>query len=313
MPASKPQLELVGQTVKVQNKSGLMQEEFETESIVRKVVNWFIWYPFVTMVSFLPFGLGVWLLTRCQRTKIVREFAASYKALETIYTYDGFTFKSGRKIDGFFQWLWVGNVRNARAVRNRLRMVKSLIHQVMTNFAIIHRPINIVSLGSGSARAIISTIAEFVNQNLVSSQVNATLVDMSRSALTYSRDLSGVYGVDHLITTLRAHVLKLNGRLQMRPNIVEVVGLAEYLDDENFTALVGEIYELLDRGGVLLISNIVKNPELRFMETVLDWHMIYRTKTRLKNLVEDGGFDPAYITVYSEPLGIHLIAMAKKL
>lgn len=281
---------------------------YEDENPLRKIFNWMFWFPFLGFISLLPSCFGRWLFTRSERTRGIKENVATYRAMELVYTYDGFKTERGLR-DGFFQWLWVGNIRNSKAARNRLKLVEELLKDSIPDLLMDRGQIHILSLGSGSARAIIRTLAEFDNQE----RIVATLVDMSRNALTYSKELAQKMGVASQVTTLRAHVLKLNGRVPFRPDIVEVVGLAEYLDDEDFLAMVSEIYQLMRPGGILLLSNIKTNPEIRFMEKVVEWNMIYRNRDRLANLIETAGFDIACVTIYEESLHIHQIAVARKL
>lgn len=288
-------------------KQKIKELDYETENLFRKVFNWVFWFPFLSFVCWLPVCFGRWLFTRSGRTKGIKENVATYRAMELVYTYDGFTTEEGL-MDGFFQWLWVGNIRNSKAARNRLKLVENLLKDSISDL-MNEEQVKILSLGSGSARGVILVLSAFNNAR----KIVATLVDMSRNALTYSKELARRMNVADRVTTLRAHVLSLNGRISFQPDIVEVVGLADYLDDENFITLVNEIHQMLKPGGIMLVSNIETNPEIEFMEKIVEWKMIYRGRDRLANLIETGGFNITSVTIYEEPLHVHLIAVARKL
>jgi len=66
----------------------------------------------------------------------------------------------------------------------------------------------------------------------------------------------------------------------------------------------------LKPGGKLIIGNFsTENPCVPFMELILDWHLIYRSKEDLEKIFKGFG---SKITVEREPLGVNLFVVIEK-
>lgn len=95
-------------------------------------------------------------------------------------------------------------------------------------------------------------------------------------------------------------------------DIVEMVGLMDYLDDKAATLLIAKIYEHLNQNGSLIFSNINHNPEERFVSKTVNWDQIYRDPHQLGELLMAGGFDSQHCQIICEPLNIQTVAIALK-
>ncbi len=97
-----------------------------------------------------------------------------------------------------------------------------------------------------------------------------------------------------------------------QPDIVEMVGLMDYLDDKTAIEMIGKIYHHLGQNGSLIFSNINNNQEQRFVEEIVDWFQIYRHPDQLGELLISGGFGSQHCRIICEPLGIQTIAIGTK-
>ncbi|OGZ12789.1 MAG: hypothetical protein A3D67_02805 [Candidatus Lloydbacteria bacterium RIFCSPHIGHO2_02_FULL_51_22] len=246
------------------------------------------------------------LSPRCRR---IKEGAASWRALEEIYNY-----RPGN--EGPLTDFWLG-MPNAQAVRNRFHLLEREIIALAKKYgesAPSTEPVIILSLASGSAEAIIHAVKDLVAQSI---PVSVSLLDWDEGALERARFLSHQQGVAKNIHLVLGDVLKFSSLMQgIRPHIVEMAGLLDYLPDRKARHVLKGIHEILADNGTLVTCHIHKNPERHFLKHVIGWvgteraPMLYRTGEELLKVVSLGGFKPARLI--SEPHGIHTIAVAKK-
>jgi hypothetical protein len=92
-----------------------------------------------------------------------------------------------------------------------------------------------------------------------------------------------------------------------------MVGFLEYRPFDKAVKLVTFIYQVLEKGGVFLVSQIAPNAESFFLKEVINWPMIYRKPEELAKILSLAGFSLDNCTFYREPLKVHYIAECKKL
>src|SRR3989344_5420912 len=156
----------------------------------------------------------------------VRDGAMRWKALNVVYN-----FKKGeggnwfsRMIDGF--WL---RVRNAQAVRNRLKIVKRELALAVRRVAGAqepNRPVRILSLAAGSGQGVIETVADLKRAGLC---LQVLLVDRDQTALAHARKLAELHGVEDIVTTCEGDAVFFNRVCEFRPDIIEMCELMDYL------------------------------------------------------------------------------------
>jgi ubiquinone/menaquinone biosynthesis C-methylase UbiE len=253
------------------------------------------------------------LFVKCSRRgKAVKRFRASHQALELIYTYSWEATQGKKLIERLLTHI-LFHFANARAVRNRLRLVKKELRRVILSFP--KKEITIASLGSGSARAIIETVAELIEED-VNCKFTVVLVDASENALRYSELLAKEYGIADFVEWVRVKGLLeefVNNSHDYPPDIVEMVGVMDYFDEETAIEVLSKIYEILSSSGVLITCNIRQNIERIFLERVLRWQMIYREPEDLADLILLSGFKEENIEIIYEPLKIHGLVVAHKM
>jgi len=241
-------------------------------------------------------GLGV-------STQKVKETAASWKALDEIYNYH-FRFSLTPKV--FIDNFWEGML-NCQAVRNRYKLVKQEIRRAILRFS-NHQEVRLVSLACGSAQAVIEVMAEFKAKGV---PVRTILVDINQDALDYANKLAKQNGVAGQITTMKTSVSQIvRIARDFKPQVIEMLGLLDYIPQDKAIRLVGKIYESLETKGIFLTCNIAPNPEMHFVTWVINWQMIYRKPIHLTEIVYKAGFSD-FRLIY-EPLKVHGLVVAQK-
>jgi hypothetical protein len=240
--------------------------------------------------------------------KKVKENATTWRALDIIYNYSPGKDKSfsGRITD-----FW-NNLKNIKAVRNRLRLIKKQLRENIKKFINNdqEKEIRLVSIASGSAQGVIEVMKEFKQKGIF---IKAIFLDKDPTAIEYSKNLARKAGVFDRITFVNKSTTDLESVVSgFRPHIIEVTGLLEYRPNEKALNLLKRIQNFLTSGGVLLTSNIAPNPERYFSYWVGNWPLIYRTERELSELVVKAGFNTKNCQIIKEPLKFHNIVICVK-
>lgn len=281
---------------------------YETHSFIMKILRFFL----LPIFNFLPEGLGRKLFVAWgEDTKKVQRNVRSYIALERLYLYNTRLNKpSLNDIDGCVDFFWHSFLANAKAVRNRLRLVKRELKKAILDLTKSKKDIYLFSLGSGSARAVIEVLSEFKDKTF---SIHVKLLDLSRNALAYSKDLAKRFGVDSNIEYIRGYVQNLEKYCDgFTPDIVEMVGLLDYFDRNHAIDIIHKIHSVLSPGGIMITGNIRNNIERPFVTKAIGWSLIYRSESELAEIVEKGGFRPDHCLIIYEAMRIHGLAICRK-
>lgn len=236
--------------------------------------------------------------------RLLKENSATWYALHYLYNF--------REI-GTKDWLdyfWTKNLLNAKAVRNRLKIVKSQLRKNILRQAENHQTIRILSLASGSAQGLIQVLSELKDNKDFA--VNAVLVDHDPEALEMAAELARQQNVRDLIRCREESVFRTVYKLPDRPSphLVQMIGLLDYLEDSKAVKMMQKIQSGLKKGGAFMTCNIFDNLERPFVRDVSEWEMIYRKPEDLIRMADQAGF--SYTEVVVEPIEIHGVAISHK-
>ncbi len=280
--------------------------DLETNSPLRKVVDVF----FLPILNNLPKDFKHLIKKTNNAAKVVIDNATNHQALEVLYS-KGELFSLKKLSHRFFKYIWF-NVHNSKAVRNRLKFVKRELKKHLESISEFDREIEIISIASGSSRAIIETVQH--GHYVKDAKLSLIFLDKNEKAIEYSKRLSTE--IQHLPIKLTWVNDTVGNFLRNLPekkfDVVEIVGLLDYFEDKKVLEIFTGIYRVLQKGGVLITSNVSHNKEEKFITKVIDWPMIYRTAEELAMLVKKAGFEYNNIRAFYEPLKIHGMVVAKK-
>ena len=267
--------------------------------------------PVVVILNNIPARSRNLIKKTHQSAKKVIETATTHEAIEVLYKF-GEPKRSSTFLQRFFHYIWF-TTHNSKAVRNRLRLVERELKKAIKEQDSMGRDLNILSIASGSARAIVDSV--FNNESLEGKNVFINFLDKNPKANEYSKNLvhsmsfPDNYKFNWITDTISNFPKYLDNR---RPNIVEVVGLLDYFDNEAVRRIMKLIYDNLEDGGVFITSNIVDNLERKFITNVVGWEMIYKHPKDFFDIAKDVGFNPENIEILYEPFRIHFVMIAKK-
>lgn len=241
-------------------------------------------------------------------TRTVFRSAGTYKALEVMYTFPVRRAKGETNKSDFF---WEYFLSNARSIRNRLLLVKREILAAIKKSGQRKEEVRLLSLGSGSARAVFEAVSMLNNEP----PVHIKLIDISRKAISFSKELALSFNLDQdRIEWHRDYAHNLEKYCQnFYPDVVEMVGLLDYYPKKLAVDLIAKIYKILSANGWLITCNIRPNLEAPFVTKGINWPLIYRSPQELAEIIIQGGFSPEYLKIVYEPLKIHGVAIVQKL
>ena len=163
-----------------------------------------------------------------------------------------------------------------------------------------------------AVRARTRYLADLVAETLAASPA-ATIVSI---ACGHMRELDGlelsaangarVYGFDHDAATLERLTRMYGASVAARPasvrqllshpesipaaDLIYAAGLFDYLEDRAASLLIERLRSRLAPGGTLAVTNLTgRNAEIAYMESVMDWWMVYRDDDALRRLAPAEG------------------------
>jgi len=168
---------------------------------------------------------------------------------------------------------YMGTRPSAKAVRYRRRLLAGLIDRVARKGSA-----SVLAIAAGHLREVeLSSavkngeLAQFVAFD----QDEASLAEVQRSYAKYG------------IQTVRGSVRQiLAGKTNLgQHDLVYAAGLFDYLDAQVAATLTRHMWDIVRPGGMMLIPNfMVGTSDRGYMESFMDWHLIYRTEADMWEL-----------------------------
>jgi extracellular factor (EF) 3-hydroxypalmitic acid methyl ester biosynthesis protein len=115
--------------------------------------------------------------------------------------------------------------------------------------------------------------------------VSITALDQDRQSLQTIEEEYGAYGVCAVAGTI-GDVLRRATRFRGL-DLVYASGLFDYLQQDLGRALTDAMFRMLAPGGRLLIANFTpETSDAAFMETFMDWRLVYRDEVDMRGLAD---------------------------
>lgn len=282
--------------------------KYERPSLSRYILN----LPILITMSLSPHSISSIIIKKSNKKAAhVQKNITTHTALDTIYDTGKFNFKKFNFISEIIEYLWF-NLYNSKAVRNRLKLVSMFLEESIEELIKTKKTIEIVGLASGSARAVIKTVLRFQEKNII---FNVKLLDKSNEALEISKKI-----IKESNFKDNVNFQFINDRIRnftdyyknYSPDIVEMVGFLDYLDEEKSIKLISKIRKNLNENGFLITANIRNNHEKIFLDKALKWKMNYKDPNDFYKILYKSGFSKKNINIIYEPFKIHGVVKIKK-
>jgi chemotaxis methyl-accepting protein methylase len=264
--------------------------------MIKKKIFKLLGMPAPRINSFFFDGLGL-------ASRKVKEYAASWRAMEIIYNHNFPVKITVRGIVDEFYWHGL----NCQGLRNRYKLVKHELRKAIAKLENT-KEIRLASLACGAGQAVIEIVSEYKKKNVI---IKAILMDIDQAALDSARAIALKNGVADQIEVRQTNLSEEESVLKgFKPQIIEMLGFLDYNPQEEAIRFVKKLYEALDDKGILITCNIHPNIEQYFIKWVINWPMVYRKPGDLLDVAKKAGFKD-YRVIY-EPLKIHGLLIADK-
>lgn len=280
---------------------------YEENGLLKKLFNKL----YVPLLNSLPAEVQGLVKKSNQSAKKVIETATTHEAIEVLYKH-GELRRTKNFWEKFFHYIWF-STDNPKAVRNRLRLVTKELKSAIREKLSEGEKINLLSIAAGSARAILDSIEI---GELKDKRIKVSFLDKNPQANEYSKMLVAErhyppnYDFQWIVD--RANNFPVHFNKNNQPNIIEIVGLLDYFDLDSIKRLFLSVHQNLPHGGVFITSNIIDNPERKFITNVVGWNMIYKLPEHFHEIAIEVGFKDEDIKIFYEPFKIHFVMIAKK-
>ncbi len=206
----------------------------------------------------------------------------------------------------------------ALSVRNRISHLQARIIDEVARVVRSGRQAQILNLGCGSARE----VQGFIKESPLSDRASVTLLDFNEETLDHaSRQLAGLKLAHARQIQVNTHKISVQQLLRRglkaehaddpRYDMIYCAGLFDYLNLPTCKAVVDYFYRSLVPGGLVVVANMDDSkPFRRFIEFVLDWHLIYRDGEEVGSFCPDHAREQAQ--VISEPSGVNIFLQVRK-
>jgi len=197
----------------------------------------------------------------------------------------------------------IGGGTMAMALRNRKRLaarvLARLIDEADADCA------HVLCLGAGPGHVITDAMVQATRP------CAATLVDLNSDAFEYGRELARRKGVGDAVHFIEGDVREVRRMLARRPDAVKMLGICEYLSDEQITDIARAVAEVVPAGVPIVLNSLSKaHGTDRFFRRVFGLHMNHRTPEALQALLAEAGFGD-FVSL-PEPLGVYHVIVGRR-
>ncbi len=192
-----------------------------------------------------------------------------------------------------------------RCVRTRLEKQQDIILSELQTFS-DERPFRMANLACGTAQEIQNLLAA----DAFSKPIDMTLIDQEKNTLAYAYErtypavqrLKGLVTLKYWNTSFKQLMKPDNLFGQMADqDLIYSLGLFDYLKEKRAKSLVGDLYQHVAPGGLLVIANLKEGGISKWTsEFTSDWSMIYRTQKEMRSLAD--GLDGADVSLLQDSL-----------
>ena len=194
------------------------------------------------------------------------------------------------------------------ATRNRRKLVTAKLAEIFATMS-AESHISVVGVGAGPGLHVQDAICR---AGLKPTQVDAYLIDRDSDAFEYGQQCARERGLEQSVHFVQGDAREIRRVLPaVSPNIVKIVGLLEYLTDDQATELFSAMFEVMAENGRLLTHGMVDRfKAARFVARTFGLHHVHRTAEDVSKLLRSVGFRE--IETFEAPLRIYPVLIAKR-
>jgi hypothetical protein len=140
---------------------------------------------------------------------------------------------------------------------------------------------------------------------------HATLVDLSGEAFEFGQRHARQLGLADRMTFIQGDARDIHALLDQPPDVVKMLGLCEYLTDEQIVTIVTAIAGSTPPGTPLVTNTLsAAHGTDRFFRRVFGLHMNHLDACAIGRLLNQAGFEQT--EALAEPLGVYHVIVARR-
>jgi 2-polyprenyl-3-methyl-5-hydroxy-6-metoxy-1,4-benzoquinol methylase len=267
--------------------------QFERPGLVRRLMKAAITNP---LANYMPSGMTKAILRFTKSELAAANWADPGGWRSMVISYEGHPRKLADRV-------LVSSGSMPMALRNRRRLAAKVLAELIDQCE--RDTVHILCLGAGPGHIVTDAML------LAQRRSHATLVDLSSEAFDYGRKVAAEKGLGDRVRYLQGDVRDVRGMIESPPDVVKMLGICEYLTDEQIVAIVGAVSAVMPEESRILFNSISKSHGTdRFFRRVLGLHMNHRSPQDLMRLVGPAGFGD-FVSI-PEPLGVYHVVTGRK-
>jgi SAM-dependent methyltransferase len=240
--------------------------------------------------------------SRSPLVKAQREGPGGWRAMELVY-------QNAAPVDWIDRMALTGNAY-ARAARNRRKVVIQLLTKLVDDIPARSEqdPIVILNLGAGTGTHVRSVLTDLARKGR---EVRGILLDRNAEGLAQARQLAAEAGLTQSIQCLQGDAREFERLCPgVKPDIIEIIGLIEYLSDHELAVMFQHAAALLRPGGAVIV-NAMRDTHggARLFERVFRLRMTMRDTATMSTALGAAGF--RVTETVTEPVQIHTLIVAR--
>lgn len=214
------------------------------------------------------------------------------------------TYDNGEPVD-YIDKCMLKSAALTLSARNRRKMTVRSIGDLIVKYR-AGGDVHIVGIGTGPGFNVLEAMA-----NANTERVFAYCIDKDPDAFAFGRSMAAKMGLDDRVRYISGNAVDLERLIDVVPQIVKMVGIIEYLNDDQVRDLFRVSRRRLAPGGTVLVNSMLSNHGVdRYLRRVFNWHLKYRSPERIMRLLEECGFSG--FGLRSDPLGVYSVITASR-
>jgi len=191
-----------------------------------------------------------------------------------------------------------------KALRNRKRISVSLLAALID--ACDHDHVHVVAVGAGGGNNVLEAMAMAQHPD-----VRACLIDINAGAFEYGRQVASQLGLSDRLQFIQGDACDIRTMVDWDPELVTLIGIIEYLSDEELLRLLRAMHDAMDTGSHVLVNSIGNRHGIdRFLRRVFRLNLNYRSPERVSEFLAEAGFEACHDQ--DEPMNVYHLLIGRR-
>lgn len=192
------------------------------------------------------------------------------------------------------------NLPSVKATRVKKGIIIKILQNEVANNVLLCKKTRILDLASGPARYLVDLVDDRNGTN-----IEALCLDSDKRSINYGKILAHKKPIRYAkVNVFRLGALtRFSKKVSWVPNVVMATGFFEMQNDDVVKSFLRDIYNHMEKGGLILFTGQADNPSKKLMKTVgrtqsgKAWELFLRSPETLRKWLLDAGFRDVIISL----------------